>query len=57
MPKSLSANGLGGISGSILSDDPVAVMDNPGQLGAFSVNNYFSASAYAPRVNWLPGVS
>ncbi len=54
IPKSVSANGMGGISGSILSDDPVAVMDNPAQLGAFSLDNFFSASTYTPRANWLP---
>lgn len=56
IPKSVAANGMGGTAGSILSDDPVAVMDNPGQLGAFSLNNFFSASAYTPRVNWLSDV-
>ena len=57
IPKSVSANGMGGISGSVLSDDPVAVMDNPGQLGAFSLNNFFSASTYTPRTHWLPSGS
>lgn len=56
IPKSVSANGMGGISGSVLSDDPVAVMDNPGQPGAFSLNNFFSASAYTPKVDWGPDV-
>ena len=32
----------------------MATIVNPGQLGLFSLNNYFAASTYAPKTQWLP---
>jgi hypothetical protein len=48
------ANGWGGVSTAVASDNPMATIVNPGQLGLFSLNNYFSASTYAPKTQWLP---
>jgi hypothetical protein len=48
------ANGWGGVSTAVASDNPMATIVNPGQLGLFSLNNYFAASTYAPKTQWLP---
>ncbi|MBK7256294.1 MAG: hypothetical protein IPI01_00410 [Ignavibacteriae bacterium] len=48
------ANGWGGVSTAVASDDPIATFVNPGQLGLFSLDNYFAASTYAPKTRWLP---
>ena len=48
-------NGMGGIAASILSANPTASIANPGQIGYGSLQNYFSANFYTPKVDWLPG--
>lgn len=47
-------NGMAGISASVLTDNATAPIANPGQLGLQSLTNYFSASTYAPKTQWLP---
>lgn len=48
------ANGWGGVSTAVASENPIATFVNPGQLGLFSLSNYFAASTYAPKTRWLP---
>ena len=48
------ANGWGGVSTAVASENPVATLANPGQLGIFSPHNYFAATTYAPKTSWLP---
>ena len=49
-----SANAWGGVSTTVVSDNAIAIATNPGQLGAFSLENYFSASGYLNKTAWLP---
>jgi hypothetical protein len=51
---SIDGNGMGGIGTSVGSDNATAPMRNPGQLGLFSLNNFFNAAFYTPKTNWLP---
>jgi hypothetical protein len=48
-------NGMGGTAASTPSDDALATISNPGQLGLFSLNNGFNAEKYSPKTQWLPG--
>jgi hypothetical protein len=48
------ANGRGNVGAVVVSDNPIATLANPGQLGFFSLDGYFAASTYAPKVQWLP---
>ena len=50
-----AANGWGEISTAVVSDNPMATIFNPGQLGLFSLDSYFSAGTYVPKTQWLPG--
>jgi hypothetical protein len=52
---SIDGNGMGGIGTSLGSDNATAPMRNPGQLGLFSLNNFFNAAFYTPKTDWLPG--
>ena len=47
-------NGMGGTSATQPTQDALATISNPGQLGMFTLNNIFGASTYAPRTDWLP---
>ena len=47
-------NGMGGISASIITDNAMAMVANPGQLGLNSLNNYLSSGLYTPKSLWLP---
>ena len=47
-------NGMAGISASVLTDNAMASIANPGQLGLQSLTNFLSASTYAPKTQWLP---
>ena len=47
------ANGRGNTGTAVVSDNPIATISNPGHLGLFSLANYFSASMYAPKTQWL----
>ena len=49
-----SGNGWGGVSTGVVSDNPTATISNPAQLGFFSLDNYFSASTFVPKTQWLP---
>lgn len=49
---SAEANGMGETSVAILTDDPLAPMTNPAQLGMLSLENYFSYGYNFS--NWLP---
>lgn len=48
-------NGMGGTAASMQSDDALAAIANPGQLGLFSLNNGLNAEMYTPKTEWLPG--
>ncbi len=48
------ANAWGNVGTAVVSDNPIATIANPAQLGMFSLNGYLSASMYAPKTNWLP---
>ena len=47
-------NGMGGTSATQPTQDALATISNPGQLGFFTLNNIFGASTYTPRTSWLP---
>lgn len=51
---STSANGMGNVTTANVSDDPVATIMNPAQLGLFGLQHYFSFSTYSPKAQWLP---
>ena len=48
------ANGWGGVSTAVVSDNPAATIANPAQLGMFSLDHFFSASTYVPKTEWSP---
>ena len=50
---SADANAWGGVSTSVASDDAISVITNPGQLGLFTLESYFSASTYTNKTAWL----
>jgi len=50
-------NGMGGATASTPTDDALATISNPGQLGLFSLNNGFNAEKYSPKTEWLPEFS
>lgn len=56
---SIEANGRGNTTIAVLSDNPIASLANPGQLGVFGLSNLFAVTSYAPRTQWFPsfGVS
>ena len=47
-------NGMGGVEATIPSSDAAATIANPGQLGLFSLENFFNASTYLPKTELLP---
>lgn len=47
-------NGMGGIAASVASDNAMAMIANPGQLGIQSLDSYFRTSFYTPRTDWFP---
>ncbi|HXF99342.1 MAG TPA: hypothetical protein VNL69_01095 [Bacteroidota bacterium] len=48
------ANAWGNVGTAVVSENPIAVIANPGQLGMFSLDGYLSASMFAPKTKWLP---
>jgi hypothetical protein len=50
-------NGMAGISSSVITSDPFAMMANPGQLGFQTLNEHFGAATYTNKTPWLPGFS
>ncbi len=55
-PSSPEGNGMGGIIGSTISDNPMAILANPGQLGMASLDHYFLGGFYPSSTTWLPGL-
>lgn len=56
IPVSVEGNGMGGIAASMVTDDAMSTISNPGQLGLFGLNkSALSLSTYAPKTTWLPG--
>jgi hypothetical protein len=51
---SIDGNGMGGIGTSVGSDNATAPMQNPGQLGLFSLHGFCNAAFYTPKTDWLP---
>jgi hypothetical protein len=47
-------NGMGGTSATQPTQDALATISNPGQLGIFTLSSVFGASTYTPRTDWLP---
>ena len=45
---------MGGIAASVASDNAMAMIANPGQLGIQSLDSYFRTSFYTQRTDWLP---
>jgi hypothetical protein len=50
---------LGGLGASIISDDPIVVLSNPGQIGITSFDHYFSSGVYLSsngltQLYWTP---
>ncbi len=56
-PMSAAANGMGGVDASVISDNAMAIIDNPAQLGIFSLTGIFSGATYSPSTIWAPGSS
>ena len=56
IPPSPQGDGMGGIIGSTISDDPLAMLANPGQLGLASLDHYFSVSYFPSATSWLPAL-
>ena len=54
IPPSPQGDGMGGIIGSTISDDPLATLANPGQLGLASLDHYVSVSYFPSATSWLP---
>jgi hypothetical protein len=54
IPSSAEGNGMGGISGSVSTDNAMSVVANPGQLGLLSMKNLVTAGTYTEKTRWLP---
>ncbi len=46
-------NGWGGMGTAVAFDNPMATIANPAQLGLFGMRNFFSASTYTEKTDWL----
>jgi hypothetical protein len=58
IPSSPAGNGMGGIAGSIISDDPIGTLSNPAQLGLTSFDHYFTGEAFlSSNIDWSYGFS
>jgi hypothetical protein len=55
IPASPEGNGMGGIVGSTISENPMATVANPGQLGMISLDHYFIGGFYPSSTTWFPG--
>src|SRR5215831_7329636 len=53
-PTSPEANAMGGIGSSMISDNAMAMMENPGQLGLQNLGSFFRSSVYTRSAVWLP---
>ncbi|MBI4547864.1 MAG: hypothetical protein HY707_07790 [Ignavibacteriae bacterium] len=55
IPSSPEGSGMGNIIGSMISDNPMATLANPGQLGVLGLDHYFTGGFYPSATAWLPG--
>ena len=51
---SIRANGMAGASAASAENDALALVSNPGHLGAMMAGRYFNAAFYPAKTNWLP---
>ena len=56
IPASPEGNGMGGIAGTTVSGNPLAVLSNPGELGITSLDHYFVGGLYPSSTTWMPGM-
>jgi len=54
IPASPAAQGMGGSAAILPSIDATATIDNPAQLGLFSLAHTFGATMLAPKTAWFP---
>lgn len=54
IPSSPDANAWGHVATAVVSNNPIATITNPAQLGMFSFENHIAASLYTPKTKWLP---
>lgn len=54
-PVSAETNGMGGASASVISDNALATIANPAQLGLFSLDNRINAGTYLANASWPSG--
>lgn len=54
-PASAETNGMGGASASVISDNALATIANPAQLGLFSLDNRFNAGTFLTKTSWPSG--
>jgi len=54
IPSSPDANAWGHVATAVVSNNPIATITNPAQLGMFSLENHFATSLYTPKTKWLP---
>ena len=47
-------NGMGGIGGSIQTDNAMSTLANPGQLGMMTLDHFLIAGTYTENTAWLP---
>jgi hypothetical protein len=52
LPQSPAAIGMGGLSTSVPTDDPLAILANPGELGIDAMTTRASAAFYTPYAKW-----
>src|ERR1700690_2804213 len=55
IPSSPEGNGMGGIVGTTPTDNPLGILENPGQLGLTSLDHFFLGGLYPSSTAWLPG--
>ena len=56
LTSSPEGNGMGGISGSVQTDNALSTLANPGQLGLLTLDHYLVAGASTTESEWLPDV-
>ena len=54
IPSSPEGNGMGGISGSIQTDNAMSTLSNPAQLGMMTLDHFLIADTYTENTAWLP---
>jgi hypothetical protein len=56
IPSSPEGNGMGGISGTTITESPLATLANPAQLGIMSLDHHFAVGFYPSSTDWLAGI-